>query len=99
MWATHRFSSRLSRGRHALGQGRTLPDSLIVIMKGGHSWCLRGSRVSCCQVIYLERCISIRVSVTPSVMDDSCSLLSFCRSANSLCSYEIYGYVNDMTTW
>jgi hypothetical protein len=27
-------------------------DSLIVIMKGGHSCCLRGSRVSCYHVIF-----------------------------------------------
>jgi hypothetical protein len=31
-------------------------EALIVIAKGGHSWCLRGSRVSCCQVISLARC-------------------------------------------
>jgi hypothetical protein len=47
VWATHGCLLRLSRGRHALGRGRTRPDSLIVIMKGGHSWCLQGSRVSC----------------------------------------------------
>jgi hypothetical protein len=28
-------------------------------------------------------------------MGDACSLLSLRRSAISLCSYEIYGYVND----
>jgi hypothetical protein len=29
-------------------------DSLIVITKGGHSCCLHGSRVSCCQVDTLQ---------------------------------------------
>jgi hypothetical protein len=74
-------------------------DSLIVIVNCGRSWCLRGSRVSCCLVIPLQGCISIRISVTPSVMGEGSSLLSFHRSVNSLCSYEIYDYVNDMTTW
>jgi hypothetical protein len=78
----------------ALGRGRTWLDFSIVIVKGGHSWCLCGSRVSCCQVIFLGRCILIRVSVKPSVMGAACLLLSFHRSAISLCSYEIYGYVN-----
>jgi hypothetical protein len=32
-------------------------------------------------------------------MGEGCSLLSFHRSVNSLYSYEIYDYVNDMTTW
>jgi hypothetical protein len=35
----------------------------------------------------------------PSDMGDTCSLLSFCRSANSLFSHEIYDYANDVTTW
>jgi hypothetical protein len=30
-------------------------DSLIVIVNYCHSWCLRGPRMSCCQVISLAR--------------------------------------------
>jgi hypothetical protein len=30
-----------------------------------------------------------------SVVGDACSLLSFHRTVISLCSYEIYGYVNN----
>jgi hypothetical protein len=30
-------------------------DSLKVIVDCGHSWCFRGSRVSCCQVFTLAR--------------------------------------------
>jgi hypothetical protein len=58
----------------SLRQGRTQSDSLIVIAKGAHSWCLRGSRVSCCQVISLARCILVRISMTPSDMGEACSL-------------------------
>jgi hypothetical protein len=58
-------------------------DSLIVMVNCGHLWCLRGSRVSWCQVISLVKCILIQISMTPSVMGDACSLLSFHRSANS----------------
>jgi hypothetical protein len=50
--ATHRLPSEVFTWKTALGRGRTGPDSLIVIAKGGHSCCLRGSRVSCCQVIF-----------------------------------------------
>jgi hypothetical protein len=34
------------------------PDCLLDhVMNCGHSWCLRGSRVSCCKVIPLARSI------------------------------------------
>jgi hypothetical protein len=68
-------------------------DSLIVIVKRGHSCCLRGSHVSCCWIIFHARWLLIWISVTPSDIGDACSLLSFRISAISLCSYEIYGYV------
>jgi hypothetical protein len=68
-------------------------DSLIVIVKRGRSCFLRGSRVSSCHVISLVRWLLIRISVTPSNMGEVCSLLSFCRSVISLCSYKIYGYI------
>jgi hypothetical protein len=52
-------------------------NSLIVIAKGGHSCCLRGSRVSCCQVDTLQGyIILIRISVIPSDMGEACSLCS-----------------------
>jgi hypothetical protein len=48
---------------------------LIVIMKGGHSCCLCGSRVLCCQVDTLQcYIILIRISATPSDMGEACSL-------------------------
>jgi hypothetical protein len=52
-------------------------NSLIVIAKGGHSCCLRGSRVSCCPVDTLQGyIILIRISATPSNMSEACSLCS-----------------------
>jgi hypothetical protein len=76
VWATHGGPTRLYHERHAIGWGRTQPDSLIVNAKGGHSWCLHGLRVSCCQVISLARCIFIQISTTPSDMGEACSLCS-----------------------
>jgi hypothetical protein len=64
-------------------------DSLIVTMNYGHSCCLHGSCVSCCQVIFLTRWLLIRISVTPLDMCDTCSLLSFHRSATSPCSMRL----------
>jgi hypothetical protein len=50
---------------------------LIVITKGGHSYCLHGSRVSCCQVDTLQGyVILIRISATPSGMGEACLLCS-----------------------
>jgi hydroxymethylpyrimidine/phosphomethylpyrimidine kinase len=49
---------------------------VIVIVKGGHSRCLHGSRVLSCQVISLIRCILIRISTTPSHMGEACLLSS-----------------------
>jgi hypothetical protein len=52
-------------------------NSLIAIMKGAHSCCLRGSHMSCCQVDTLQGyIILIRISVTPSDMGEACSLCS-----------------------
>jgi hypothetical protein len=52
-------------------------NSLIVIMKGGHSCCLCGLRVSSCQVDTLQGyIIFIRISATPSNMGEACSLSS-----------------------
>jgi hypothetical protein len=54
-----------------------LLNSLIVIVKGGHSCCLRGSRVSCCQVATLQGyIILIQIFVTLSDMGDAYSLCS-----------------------
>jgi hypothetical protein len=91
--ATHGLTVEVFAWKMALGQGRTWADSLIVIVKGDHSCCLHDSRVSSCLVISLARCILIRISATPSNMGDAYSLLSFRRSAISLCSHEINGYV------
>jgi hypothetical protein len=69
-------------------------NSLIVIMKGGHSCRLSGSRVSCYRINTLQGYfILIRISATPSNMGEICSLLAFRRSVVSLCSHKTYGYV------
>jgi hypothetical protein len=57
--ATHRLPVEVFTWKTALGRGRNQPDSLIFIMKGGHSCCLHGSRVSCGQVISLTRSLLI----------------------------------------
>jgi hypothetical protein len=74
VWATHGLPVEVLAWKTTLGWGRTWPDSLIVIAKGGHLWCLRGSRVSCYQVISLARWLLIRISVTPSDMGEAWSL-------------------------
>jgi hypothetical protein len=52
-------------------------NSLIVIVKGGHSCWLHGSCVSCCQVNTLQGyIILIRISATPLYMGEACSLCS-----------------------
>jgi hypothetical protein len=52
-------------------------NSLIIIAKGDHSYCLRGSRVSYCQVDTLQGyIILIRISATPSNIGEACSLCS-----------------------
>jgi hypothetical protein len=67
-------------------------DSLIVVMNCGHSWCLRGSCVSCCQVISLARCILILISMTPSDMGQAYSLCSNIVMELHYCWYENYGW-------
>jgi hypothetical protein len=42
---------------------------------------------------FLAMCILIQISMTPSDISDGLVAVSKCRSAISLCSYEIYGYV------
>jgi hypothetical protein len=46
-------------------------DSLIVVVNCCHSWCLRGPRVLCCQVITLARFKLAQVSVIPSDMGNT----------------------------
>jgi hypothetical protein len=46
--ASHELPSEVFVWKTTVGRGRIWPNSLIVIPKGGHSCCLRGSRVSCC---------------------------------------------------
>jgi hypothetical protein len=68
-------------------------NSLIVVVICGHSWCLRGSRVLCCQVISLVRFILILISTTPLNMGDGLVAVPKRRSVILLYSYEIYNYV------
>jgi hypothetical protein len=52
-------------------------NSLIVIVKGGHSCCLRGSCVSCCHYDTLQGyIILIQISATPLDMGEACSQCS-----------------------
>jgi hypothetical protein len=46
--ATHGLPVEVFTWKTTLGEVGHGPDSLIVIMKDDHSWCLRGSHVSCC---------------------------------------------------
>jgi hypothetical protein len=48
----------------------------VGLTKGGHSCCIRDSRVSCWQVISLARCILIQISGIPTDMGEACSLCS-----------------------
>jgi hypothetical protein len=74
--ATHRLPIKVFMWKMTLGRGRTWLNSLMVIVKGGHSCCLCGPRVSCWQVISLARWLLIRISMTPSDMGEACSLHS-----------------------
>jgi hypothetical protein len=68
------------------------PNSLIVIAKGGHSCCLRGSRVSCYQVDTLQGCIDSNLHGTLGYGWGLFAVFKR-RSVISPCSYEIYGYL------
>jgi hypothetical protein len=86
--ATHRLPIEVFTWKTTLGYSGP-GSTLIVIVKGGHSCYLRGSRLSCCQVRTLQGYfILIQISATPSDMGDACSLLSFRRSVISPCSHE-----------
>jgi hypothetical protein len=72
--ATHGLPVEVFTWKTTLGWGRTRPDSFVVNANDGHSWYLCGSRVSCCQVIFLVRWLLIRISMTPSDIGEACSL-------------------------
>jgi hypothetical protein len=56
-WATHDMSVD-AYTRKTCTRGEVGPDRLLDrVVNCGHSWRLRGSRVSCCQVLSLARCI------------------------------------------
>jgi hypothetical protein len=65
-------------------EGGTWPDSLIVVMKCGHMWGLGGLAFVVLSGFFLVRCKLIQISVTLSVMSDTCWLLSFRSNATSL---------------
>jgi hypothetical protein len=65
--ANHRLPGKVFTCKTTLGWGRTRPDSMIVITKGGYSYCFRGSRVSCCQLFSLARWLLIQISMTPRI--------------------------------
>jgi hypothetical protein len=56
-------------------------------MKCCHSWCLRDSRVSCCQVVTLARFKLAQVSATLSDMSDYCLLRSFSNNSTFIMLY------------
>jgi hypothetical protein len=49
---THGQPGEVFAWKTTLGEVGLGPNSLIVIAKGGHSYCLHGSHVSSCQVIF-----------------------------------------------
>jgi hypothetical protein len=57
--ATQELPIEVFAWKMAIGKVGPGLDPLIVIAKGGHLCCLHGSRVSCCQVISLARCVLI----------------------------------------
>jgi hypothetical protein len=89
-----RMPIEVSHGRHELRWGRIQTDSLIVIVKGGHSRCLCDSHVSCCQVIFLAMCILIRISEAPSDMGEACSQCLNVVMELHYCWYENYDDVS-----
>jgi hypothetical protein len=61
-WATQGCPSRYRV--EDVHYGEVGPDCLLDdVVNCGHSWGLHGSRVSCCLVLSLVRCILIRISV------------------------------------
>jgi hypothetical protein len=58
-----------------------------IIMNYGHSWCLRDSRVLCCQVLSLARCILIRITATPSEMGEGLITESKCSNSTFIILY------------
>jgi hypothetical protein len=90
--ATHGLLVEVVVWKMTLGYGG--PGSTL--WKSSWKVATRGAFVAyVCHVSRLLPCkvILIQISVTPSDMGDACSLLSFCRSAISLCSHETYDYV------
>jgi hypothetical protein len=90
---THQLPGEVFVWKTALGRGRTRPDSLIVIVKGGHSCCLHGSHVSCYQVIFLARWLLIQISVTPSDIGEACSPRS---NKNMMTLWFVWGFLDDI---
>jgi hypothetical protein len=91
--ATHGLPVEVFAWKMVLGYRWAQLDSLIVNVKGGHSWYLCGSCVSCCQVISLAKWLLIRISATPSDMGEACWM---CTNVEVIHHYVIwvYGYVN-----
>jgi hypothetical protein len=82
--------------RRALGKGVTQPDSLIVVVNYGHSWCLCGSRVSYCQIITLQDLNWFESLWHPRIWRIWVTLARCSHSVEvsfHLCSYEIYGFI------
>jgi hypothetical protein len=91
--ATHGLSVKVLTWKMALGQGRTRPNSLIVIVKVA----THGAFVAhvCCVVrsFPLQGCILIQASVTPSEMGDDMLATFKCRFMNFIIVGVLYpGY-------
>jgi hypothetical protein len=96
-WAVHGVSAEAYAWKTCTRVRWARFDSLIVIMNYCHSWCLRGRRVSCCQVITLARFKLARVSAIPSDMGNTCPFQSFRRIIYFMILWwELYGM---MTTF
>jgi hypothetical protein len=81
-WAVHGVSTKAYTWKTCTRVRWAWLDYLIVVVNCCHSWCLRGLRVSCCQVITLVRLTLPWVFVIHSDMCNTCPLQSFRRIIN-----------------
>jgi hypothetical protein len=65
-------------------------DSLVILKNCCHSWCLRDSRVSCCQVITLQGLKLAEVTAKPSDMGATYLLQSFSSNSTFIMLYLIH---------
>jgi hypothetical protein len=74
---THGLLGRVFAWKTVLGRGRTRPNSLIVIAKGGHLFSFGAHVCRVVRLFPLQGWLLIRISMTPSDMGDG--LFSECK--------------------